>query len=1309
MKTNLHHPDTNTLRLLIAATLLTTPMAALAQATAEGDDAQIFELSPFEVDASQDMGYYASQSLAGGRLSTDIINTGTSIEVVTMDFMDDLGATDISELLQYTTSTEIGGELGNFVGFDLNVGLGELSTQDAQRNPDDNARIRGLEKPDKSRNFFKTDIAFDSYNTERIDINRGTNSFLFGLGSPAGLINNDLARARFKEMSELRFRIGSGGERPSYRGEIDLNRILIEDKLAIRIAGMANRTQYRQEPNYRDDNRIYGAVTWHPFDNNKNTTVRAHWESGDTIGSSVSTALPQQAVDSWIKYRTPYNTDLNVRYWRHHDGPSSGDLTGNNGTRFDKADVAAIQAAGGHWPVFDLDENGKVINYQGRPGTPTFTNIGSNGHLLFYDGSNGRDPSMVFQANLPNLNSMIERSDKSIVNGGWVNDKASGLRYWAPTIDKKTGQPLTGHPWWDPAGLRSNGKPAMKAYLNSRRDSDRGLGWVNQGFTDLETFDFTKNSLGGESDYVTQDFYNYNVALEQLLLDGKAGFEIAYDFQNHVRTAFTSLTGGPAEIAIDINTIILVPQWDASGDLIYPEYYTAENAPTVNHINAPVVDENGNVVGSFQANPNFGRPYIISKTGRDYVRNDRMAYRFTGFYKLDFEDYSGDDGLLKWLGSHTLSFLADGSVEEYENLPQTLTTFSDDNAYWGVTSSDASNASRTNGLVAYVGPPIQSYIPNAFNRSTPISLSDIVLTPADYNLHIPDGYTSTMTYWKNVDDPDDPFADTWDTATFMPRWLPESNSTLRRTEVNSWAINAQSFFLNRHLVLNTGYREDFIDEYLNRTPPRLGEEQIPTITPDVFSVYDGSYMNVDKGPGGVGTFGWGAVLHWPTDLIKLPANTQVAFHYNTSDNFVPDNSRVSINSDKELYAIPSPSGSSKDYGVTFQMFDRKFIVRLNWYENVLHRRDSNLENLLDQMLRRMYAFHSNLNEEYYLLQTTQAQMDAIIAGQMDLDDLVLTGQINQEDIDTARDVEYDVDGETIIWQETDQEVLAREWPNWDDAKQAREELGALLNPGYWQLYEEQQRISLDPEHPGAYSVSAIEGLVDVEDVKATGFEASFTWNPTRNWRLRLNVARQETVKDNIVPNLSRYVDNEYLPYVQKWGHLRNGAPATEVGNAQTVGQNWNDRLMRYFTIKAQEGFPSDEVREWRANVITNYSFRDGFLDGFSIGASARYQTEAAIGYPLIDYSPDALNGDSITIGDVNNPWWSDEELSFDAMIGYSRKINRKINWSIQLNLRNLQNISSDELTVISAQPDGSPGRVRWDPPFQFQLTNTFRW
>ena len=172
-----------------AAALSAVGIFCVAQ-IAWAQEEEVFELSPFSIDASEDQGYYASQSMAGGRLATDIINTGTSIEVITKDFMDDIGANDIQELLQYTTGTEIGGVLGNFTGAQFNSAEGAVNTQQAQRNPDRNSRIRGLASPDDTRNFYLTNIPADQYNTERLDINRGSNSFLFGLGSPAGLINS---------------------------------------------------------------------------------------------------------------------------------------------------------------------------------------------------------------------------------------------------------------------------------------------------------------------------------------------------------------------------------------------------------------------------------------------------------------------------------------------------------------------------------------------------------------------------------------------------------------------------------------------------------------------------------------------------------------------------------------------------------------------------------------------------------------------------------------------------------------------------------------------------------------------------------------------------------------------------------------------------------------------------------------------------------------------------------------------------------------------------------------------------------------
>src|ERR1019366_6181284 len=84
--------------------------------------------------------------------------------------------------------------------------------------PNTNHRIRGLSSADNTRGFFITDVPWDSYNTGRIDLQRGPNSILFGLGNPSGVINATLNDANFKNKGSFEARAGSYG---SYRGSLD--------------------------------------------------------------------------------------------------------------------------------------------------------------------------------------------------------------------------------------------------------------------------------------------------------------------------------------------------------------------------------------------------------------------------------------------------------------------------------------------------------------------------------------------------------------------------------------------------------------------------------------------------------------------------------------------------------------------------------------------------------------------------------------------------------------------------------------------------------------------------------------------------------------------------------------------------------------------------------------------------------------------------------------------------------------------------------------------------------------------------------
>jgi outer membrane receptor protein involved in Fe transport len=166
---------------------------------------------------------------------------------------------------------------------------------------------------------------FDSFNIDRIDINRGANSFLFGLGSPSGLTNTGLIRARFRDTNELSTRVGSGGKNPSYRGSFNLNRVLIKDTLAIHGALLLDRTQYRQQPTFKNDDRQYVAITYQPF-KHPDTVIYAHVENGRIRGNAPDVLLPQQNLDMFlydpVVGRVSIDAYANLQRFAHVEGPT---------------------------------------------------------------------------------------------------------------------------------------------------------------------------------------------------------------------------------------------------------------------------------------------------------------------------------------------------------------------------------------------------------------------------------------------------------------------------------------------------------------------------------------------------------------------------------------------------------------------------------------------------------------------------------------------------------------------------------------------------------------------------------------------------------------------------------------------------------------------------------------------------------------------------------------------------------------------------------------------------------------------------
>ena len=266
--------------------------AALAQQTAnnDADTEDVITLSPFSVESSQEVGYQATSTLAGTRINTSLDNLSNSITVATKEFMEDLNVTDATNLLPFLGNIETSGADGTFAGVNTS---GTIQYSGVNRNPENNNRIRGLANADNSRNYMPTSIGFDSYNVDRVTVNRGPNSTLFGLGAPGGIIDNSTISPRMQDKNTFETTIASFG---TLRMNFDVDREIIEDKLGIRVAALRERKKWRQSYTFEDDERLTAALVFKPF---RNANLKVSYETGEIDARRPRPNAPRDAFTRW--------------------------------------------------------------------------------------------------------------------------------------------------------------------------------------------------------------------------------------------------------------------------------------------------------------------------------------------------------------------------------------------------------------------------------------------------------------------------------------------------------------------------------------------------------------------------------------------------------------------------------------------------------------------------------------------------------------------------------------------------------------------------------------------------------------------------------------------------------------------------------------------------------------------------------------------------------------------------------------------------------------------------------------------------
>ncbi len=262
-------------------------------------------LSPFQVNATSDVGYQARETIAGGRLRTDLKDVSAQVDVMTQEFLSDLGINSLEDALRFSLNIDSQTDWYDPSGSENTLGGNPF-------NPSAGNRARGLARASTSVGFFETSAPVDGYNTERYSFIGGPNAILFGNGLAGGSVDTSFKRAgtgRNKYSASLQVDSDDG-----YRATVDLNQVVQKNVLALRFNSLKQDLATSRKPSYDRSERHFGSISFEPL---KRLSLRGYYESGLIKKSPVRSTLVQDKVTPYFdRFLTP---DQKARYLATYD------------------------------------------------------------------------------------------------------------------------------------------------------------------------------------------------------------------------------------------------------------------------------------------------------------------------------------------------------------------------------------------------------------------------------------------------------------------------------------------------------------------------------------------------------------------------------------------------------------------------------------------------------------------------------------------------------------------------------------------------------------------------------------------------------------------------------------------------------------------------------------------------------------------------------------------------------------------------------------------------------------------------------
>ena len=198
------------------------PEALLAQASTENKPTtpaaseEVITLSPFNVSDHATGRYQAADAVSGTRMRISLMDASQSISVITNDLITDIGAGRVVDAAKYVS------------------GVTESTIPNAQ----DRTTIRGFQNDGATVDGFGyfSFANLDPVLIDRVEVVKGPNAIIAPQGVPGGTVNNITKKPLFKDQGSISYQVGRYS---ANRAELDVNRVAIAGKLAVRVVAAA--------------------------------------------------------------------------------------------------------------------------------------------------------------------------------------------------------------------------------------------------------------------------------------------------------------------------------------------------------------------------------------------------------------------------------------------------------------------------------------------------------------------------------------------------------------------------------------------------------------------------------------------------------------------------------------------------------------------------------------------------------------------------------------------------------------------------------------------------------------------------------------------------------------------------------------------------------------------------------------------------------------------------------------------------------------------------------------------------------------